>query len=160
METNSLPQLLAKMQSFRWPWSQNEDGAFAAHLGWSIEKRTPQRTDFRAKGFAAVSAYFEADMCFAVEADIEVATSTEALAPDQFDDLADSFYVKFRDVVGRVTETLGEPLFCDGAAADGFPDDQDAVWLALWAEEGLRIMVQQKNEGRDMPFRVTLVFAP
>jgi hypothetical protein len=160
METNSLPQLLAKMRSFRWPWSQNEDGAFAAHLGWSVEKRTDHRTDFRATGFAAVSAYFEAGACFAVEADIEVAASTGDLAPDQFDDLADSFYAKFNDMVGRVTETLGEPSFCDGAAADGFPDDQDAVWLALWVGDGLRIMVQQKNEGRDMPFRVTLVCAP
>jgi hypothetical protein len=106
------------------------------------------------------SRHFEAGACFAVEADIEVAASTGDLAPDQFDDLADSFYAKFNDMVGRVTETLGEPSFCDGAAADGFPDDQDAVWLALWVGDGLRIMVQQKNEGRDMPFRVTLVCAP
>lgn len=160
METKSLPYVLEKMQSFHWPWRQDEDGSFADHLGWSVEKRTPLRTDFRATGFAAVSAYFEAGTCFAVEADIEVVTPTAVLAPSQFDDLADLFYQKFCDVVESVTKILGKPMFCDGAAVDDFPGDQDAVWLALWFGGGARIMIQQKNEGRDMPFRVTLVVAP
>lgn len=81
------------------------------------------------------------------------------LSADDFEDTEIDFFRRFEDAVSEVSGILGKPTFNDGAGSARFPSDQEAVWLALWSLPPWRFMVQQKNEGREFPFRICLVIA-
>lgn len=66
----------------------------------------------------------------------------------------------FESATEALAKFLGPPAFSDGAAADHYPEDQDAAWLSLWNYPSARIMLQQKHEDRELPFRICLVVAP
>lgn len=95
-----------------------------------------------------------------VEVTVDAFTESSDLDPLEYEDKVDEYYEKFRQAVELARPLLGEPLFCDGAAARGFPDDQDAEWLALWGLGESRLMIQQKHEDRELPFRICVVVAP
>jgi hypothetical protein len=82
------------------------------------------------------------------------------MSQEVYDDLHDQYFAKFQDCTSRLTTRLGKPAFLNGVGCRGFPDDQDAEWLSLWQRSGYRLMLEQKHEDPELPFRICLVFAP
>lgn len=62
--------------------------------------------------------------------------------------------------MAQAEAVLGPPIFKDGPAATGFPDDQDAAMLALWELPTARLMIQLQHEGFDVPVRIEIAVAP
>lgn len=92
-----------------------------------------------------------------IEVNTDVYLDVNSLSKLEYEDKVDEYFEKYEAAVKEISNIIGPPLFSDGAAAKGFPDDQDAVWLALWNGTGSRLMLQQKHEDRDLPFRICLV---
>lgn len=76
------------------------------------------------------------------------------------DDLIDEYFAKFEETVAQAREVLGEPRFNDGFGNKGFPDDQDAVWAAVWPRGSGRLMVLQTHEDKELPYRILVVLTP
>jgi len=92
-----------------------------------------------------------------VEVTVDSSWPTPNASPDELEDLADLYFDKYQSAVRMITSRLGEPVFDDGAAAPGFPSDQPAEWLALWNCKAARLMLEQKHEDRELPFRLVIV---
>lgn len=84
----------------------------------------------------------------------------ELLSELEYDDMVDAYFKKFSRVADLAMERLGEPKFRNGFGNPGFPDDQEAVWLALWLRHDARFMVALRHEDREAPFRICLCLAP
>jgi hypothetical protein len=104
-------------------------------------------------------AYLDKDALLLVEVELEC-MAVHTLSDAEYEDQLDDYASKFEVVVKELGAALGKPAFCDGAGAVGFPDDQDAIWLALWPARNARLMLQQKHEARELPIRLVLVVAP
>ncbi|MEQ8853028.1 hypothetical protein [Gimesia sp.] len=155
-EITSIAAFLAATQ---WKWNQSSIEAILASMGWQQHDSLPYRDDYsRFKNFEA-SVYKEDHSPYQIEIDIEVYLDVDELDARQFENKIDEFKDKFFRTTEAIANSLGKPNFSDSFAASGFPDDQDAVYLTLWNLNTARLMLQLKNEGREIPIRLTLVVA-
>lgn len=81
------------------------------------------------------------------------------LGDPEYKDKVGEFYSAFVSATKQIENYLGNSMFSGGAGANGFPEDQDAVWLSLWIAPSCRLMLQQKHEDRQLPFRICIVIA-
>jgi hypothetical protein len=97
-----------------------------------------------------------------VRAEVTVAafTDVDSLMLTEYDDKVDEFYELWRSTTIATEERLGPPVFQDGGAAPGFPEEEDAVWVALWPLPSGNLMLEQLHEDRELPFRLAVVVAP
>ena len=95
-----------------------------------------------------------------VEVILDITSGVDGLDENEYEETVDEYYEKFQAVVAAASKFLGKPSFCNGAAASGFPEDQEAEWLALWTRPYGRFMVQQRHEDRELPFTVSVVIQP
>lgn len=92
---------------------------------------------------------------------VESATPPRSGFSDVVRDTLDRDYCeKFESYVQRAERVLGRPKFNDGMARRGFPDDERALFLALWPLKTARVMLMLCNEGADAPFSISLVVRP
>lgn len=77
----------------------------------------------------------------------------------EYEDLNDKYFSKFEEATGRLKEILGEPKFSNGIGCLGFPPDQDAQWISMWDMDDYRLMLEQKHEDKELPFRICVVFS-
>lgn len=82
------------------------------------------------------------------------------LSGAEYEDKVDEFFALWEHAVAAAEIELGRPAFDDGGAARGYPEDQDAVWLALWPLPTGRLMIQELHEDRELPFRLAVVVTP
>ena len=157
---NSVVAIAEKMVSLEWGWDKASIEKLLLSLGWERREGVLHRDAYVLSGGLDASVYNEGDMVKLVEVEIDVFSEVDSLDDLEYEDTVDEFYKKFLVTTKQLTEPLGQPAFSDGAAANGFPDDQDAVWLSLWNLPTARFMVQQKHEDRDIPFRLCFVVAP
>jgi hypothetical protein len=120
----------------------------------------PGRLTYRIIDSMTLSVYHEDDSAQFVEITVEAFHDPESLTELEYEDKVDEFFAKFESAVCGAEAVLGKPSFNDGAGSRGFPQDEDAVWLALWPLATARFMVQQKHEDKELPLRVCLVFVP
>lgn len=107
-----------------------------------------------------INVYFSEENINFLEINYAVFYDTENLSNDEYAEKIDEYYDKFENDTLLIGELLGKPLFNGEAFAVGFPEDQDANWLALWNINNARLMIQHKNEARELPIRLALVIAP
>jgi hypothetical protein len=155
-----LQPILRQLKDASWKWRTGEVRALIMSLGATPTDQVPERSSFNLKGFVDVSLYWNGDSAEFIEMTLESFEETRSLDPDAYEEKVDEFFAKYEAVVTEVEKVLGPPEFNDGGSADGFPDDQEAVWLALWRWRHARLMVEQKHEDRELPMRVTIVLAP
>jgi len=106
------------------------------------------------------SLYGEGDLAEFVEITLEAFRDPHLLSEAEYEQKTDAFRQEFRTAVAIGTRILGPPAFNDGVGRDGSPEDQDAVWLALWTSGNSRLMIEQKHEDRELPMRLCIVIAP
>jgi hypothetical protein len=143
-----------------WTWERLGVERTLSSLGWKKRESVGHRVTYtRVDGPDAV-VYHNADYPDVIEVGIDAFTDVDLLDALEYEDKVDEFYEYFLSATHQISGVLGRPAFSDGAASDGFPEDQDAVWLSLWNFPSARLMLQQKHEDRELPFRVCIVVAP
>lgn len=156
-----LPSLVSSLTEVSWDWSKEGVQNSLESLGWKSIEEVMHRREYHVKDNVQASVYFESDKCLLVEIVLDWYGDVQTLDKFEYEDKVDEYYQKYEQTVRIVENTLGKPpIFNNGAAAKGFPIDQDAVWLALWRFPNSRLMVEQKHEDRELPFRICLVVAP
>ncbi|KJR40257.1 hypothetical protein MCHI_003846 [Candidatus Magnetoovum chiemensis] len=67
----------------------------------------------------------------------------------------------FHNCVNHVEKTsLGTPVFVGASGDKGFPQDQWADWAALWVTQKYRVLIEVKQNDKEMPIELCLVIAP
>jgi hypothetical protein len=120
----------------------------------------PGRTTYETPEGPRLSLYSEGDLAEFVEITLEAFQDPHLLSEVEYEQKANEFLEKFRAAVAIGTRILGPPAFNDGVGRDGFPEDQDAVSLALWPSGSSRLMIEQKHEDKELPIRLCIVVAP
>jgi hypothetical protein len=156
---NMLTQVADQLCQEDWEWSASWWETKAANLGLVQREVKGKRRTYHAPNGALWDIYLDEDSLLLVEIEID-SVAAQSLSDSEYEDAVDEYASKFEMAVKELAARLGKPAFCDGAAAGGFPEDQDAIWLALWPTQNARIMLQQKNEARELPLRLVMVVAP
>jgi len=156
----NLAELIGVISGRDWEWTAESVTRILGNQGWSRQAPVLHRIPFVDADGHCASLYLDGNNLPALEVVLESSANPSLLSPIEYEELVDSYYGKFEQSVSEVSEILGTPAFNDGSASNEFPSDQDALWLALWNLGKFRLMIQQKHEGREIPFRLCLVVAP
>ena len=157
ISTAQVQEWITRLSKAEFNWSNSDQSGQI--LGLTLLERVGGGSTFIAPDGVLVDFYAYAGSLTAIELVIDSAEA-DGLPETDYEDVVDAYYAKFKNTVRLTVEVLGAPAFCDGMAAPGFPADQDSVWLALWPLTRARLMIQQKHEGREIPFRLSIVAAP
>ncbi|MGW2890216.1 hypothetical protein ACWDDN_33920 [Streptomyces griseoruber] len=76
--------------------------------------------------------------------------------PDSEERLTVEFEDKFERSLARCIHTLGSAAFVGSYGDEGFPEDVDAVMVALWPVGSGVIALNFKHEDWGVPFRITV----
>ena len=158
--TSSLEETLRGLRALAWDWSRDEASRLARSLNLRPCGGLPGRVSYVTNEGQDVSVYYEAESPRRVEITLDAFHDPHLLSESAYEDKVDEFYGKFEGAVAKATGILGKPLFNDGRAASGFPEDEDAVWLALWRLPNARLMIQQRHEDKELPLRLVVVVRP
>ena len=158
--TLDLTALLEKLRRLKWDWRMAEAERIVGSLAGQPTERVPGRTTYRVDGLENISLYHEGDQAEYLEITIESFKDPHLLSSVEYEEKVDEYFEKHKAAVREATVILGRPEFNDGCAAPGFPNDQEAVWLALWHGGNARLMIQQKHEDKELPLRLCIVMAP
>lgn len=153
-------EIARALQRVPWRWAAGEVATALAPLAPEFVEEVPGRTTFTIPGGHDLSIYSEGDAVSFVEITLDSFEDSHLLSEWEYEDKVDEFFRKYEQAVEGTRSVLGKPVFDDGAGNTKFPDDQEAVWLALWPADNGRFMIQQKHEDKELPFRVTVVIAP
>ncbi|KGU91538.1 hypothetical protein X880_4289 [Burkholderia pseudomallei MSHR4032] len=143
-----------------WQWDGEWWVREASRLGFKHEKSSASLEVHADPDGNAWRARVKEGKILFIEITFEKFVDVESLSVSEYEDKVDEFFARFEAAVAELTPALGKPVFSDGAAAKGFPDDQEANWLALWHVKNARLMLEQKHESQEFPFRLCFVIAP
>jgi hypothetical protein len=149
-----------ELHAIGWTWQRRDVDELVSRFNVTLVERVNGRETYSYPGGILLDVYTNVNAIESIEIELESFDDVEELDDDEYEEKVDEYFGKFETVVDAVGHVLGRPVFNNGFGTRGFPSDQDAVWLALWRFDGARFMVQQRNEGRDMPFRISIVVAP
>ena len=152
-------ELLAKLDH-PFEWTRNGLTPALKRLDAVLGESVPGRDTYQLPDGSAASVYYEGARVYQIEMTLDVFRRTASLTDLEYEDKVDEYFSKYNSFVEEAKTALGDPQFDHGFGCEGFPEDQDAVWLALWNLGDSRAMIQQKHEDREMPFRVVLIYAP
>jgi len=159
MDGTMIGSLLPKLKGVTWTWSKAGAEQAIASLGARRVQGVPGRSTYQTAEGPRLSLYSEGDLAEFVEITLEAFPDPHLLSDVEYEQKADEFLQKFRAAVAIGTQILGPPAFNDGVGRDGFPEDQDAVRLALWPSGDCRLMIEQKHEDKELPIRLCIVVA-
>lgn len=160
MNGNDPVAIVKRLAPHEWKWDKIGIANTLLSLGWEQRISMPGRDGYVVPPGTHASVYNDGNHAILIEVEIDVFRDVDSLDELAYEDKIDEFHEKFFNATKQLAEHLGRPIFSDGAAANGFPGDQDAVWLSLWHLPTARLMVQLKHEGREIPFRLCVVVAP
>jgi hypothetical protein len=156
----TLSRLFERLRHLTWDWRLGNAEEIVSAIAGDPVSRVAGRVAYRLDGMVDVSLYHDDERAIMVEFTVEAFPEPHRLTSAGYEDKVDEYFMKYEGAVAEAERVLGEPAFNDGAAATGFPEDQDAVWLALWPANNARLMVEQKHEDRELPLRLCVVVAP
>jgi hypothetical protein len=115
--------------------------------GASGLRREWQKGDIVAAQFGRGSTAF-------LETTVEIARP-DPEDPDSEDQLTVEFERRFGRNLAQLVAHLGEATFVGSYGDEGFPDDADAVMIALWRISSGMVALNFKHEDSGVPFRIT-----
>ena len=155
-----LTVLLQHLSAATWDWTVASADRVAVQLGGEPVDEVVGRTSYRMDGVVDLSLYWEDGCAEFLEITLNLFSEPHLLDPAEYEKKEDEYFRKYRNAVAEARKVLGAPIFDGGAGSSSFPCDQEAYRLALWALPNARLMVQQKHEDKELPFRVCIVVAP
>jgi hypothetical protein len=153
-------ELVGRLKDVKWDWSEPGLDSLLTSLGTAPEDAVPGRRTYAFPSGQRLSVYAEDGRVEFLEATFEAFFDPHRLSPEAYEDKVDEYFSKYEEAVAAAEHVLGPPVFNDGGGAQGFPEDQEAVWLAQWNLPTARLMIQQKHEDKELPFRICLVVTP
>jgi len=75
---------------------------------------------------------------------------------DEWKEKEQEFQEKYKETVEEAMATLGSPNFSGGYGIDGYPEDDDAVILALWSLTNGEVRIALRHEDREVPIRLCI----
>jgi hypothetical protein len=160
MSLDNTGSLTRALTSAGWRWDVEGWRELAGRLGLRESDSVRTRISYRTPENETLSAYFDGNRLEFVEVTLDIFRDPEQLSESEHAQKMAEFRGKFNLAVESAMEVLGEPLLRGGPEDEGFPDDQDAIRLALWLIPGGRFMIEQKHEDKELPIRVSIVVAP
>ena len=160
MDAATIQTLLTKLKGATWTWSKAGAEQVIASLGARMVQGVPGRSTYETPEGPRLSLYSEGNLAEFLEITLEAFQDPHLLSEVEHEHKANEFLQKFQAAVAIGTRILGPPVFNDGVGRDGFPEDQDAVRLALWPSGNSRLMIEQKHEDKELPIRLSIVVAP
>ena len=134
----AIDSLLTKLKGVTRTWSKASAEQSIATLGARLIQVVAGRSTYETPEGARLSLYCEGDLAEFVEITLEAFLDPHLLSEAEYEQKADEFLQKFRAAVAIGARILGPPAFNDSVGRDGFPEDQDATWLALWTSGNAR----------------------
>lgn len=160
MPGDPVAALLLTLRSTHWSWTRTFADALSRRLRWVPVRPGSDRIEYQTPDGFPVTVYLLGSEVTGYEITLEAFDDTHLLSREAYEDKADEFYEKFRLTARTGEGVLGRPVFCDGSGAAGFPSDQDAWWVCVWKVNAARLMVEMRNEDRELPFRICVVVEP
>ena len=160
MDAKSAISIIRALSSLSWRWDEPSWRAAAQQLGLRESRAVRGRISYLSPENETLSAYFDGDRLEFVEVTLDLFRDPELLSEEGYTEKIAEFREKFEELVGLTTALLGDPVFCGPSSAEEFPEDQDALRLALWPVREARLMIEQKHEDKELPIRVSVVLAP
>jgi hypothetical protein len=78
----------------------------------------------------------------------------------QFTKKQEEYETLFHNSVNQVEKFLGTPSFVGASGEAGFPEGHWADWAAVWDKGRCRVMVEVKQNDKEMPIELCLIFEP
>ena len=160
MDAEKAITIIRALASLQWRWDEAGWKAAVQQLGLRESKSVPGRVSYLSPENETLSAYFDGSRLEFVEVTVDLFRDPELLAEAAYRQKIAEFRDKFEGLVGLTAAILGAPAFAGPPSDEGFPDDQDALRLALWSVPDGRLMIEQKHEDKELPIRVSVVVAP
>ncbi len=151
--------LVKRLKGIRWVWSESGVESVLASLNATLVEAVPGRKTYAIAAGPKVSVYSEGGRTEFLEITVDAFFDPQRLSPEEYEQKVDEYFAKYEQAVAAAEGTLGPPAFNDGGGSEGFPEDQEAVWLAQWDLPTARLMIQQKHEDKELPFRLCIVVA-
>jgi hypothetical protein len=160
MSLDNTSSLTRALTSVDWQWDAEGWRELVGRLGLREINSVRSRISYRTPEDEILSAYFDGNRLEFAEVTLDIFKDLEQLSESERAQKMAEFHSKFNFAVDSAMEVLGGPLLRGGPEDEDFPDDQDAIMLALWRIPGGRFMIEQKHEDKELPIRVSIVVAP
>jgi hypothetical protein len=157
---HDISTLIENLKDITWKWSEVAIEPILASIGGELVEAVPARRTYAMRGGLTLSVYAEYGTVEFLESTVDAFLDPQRLSPGEYENKVDEYFGKYEQTVALAARILGPPIFNDRDGSDGFPDDQDAVWLAQWNLPSARLMIQQKHEDKELPFRLCVVVTP
>lgn len=153
-----LPPLLDALGPSSWPESVEALRDMLGRMGYACRLIAGQREDWAQEDQTAHLYHFPAQGVTFLELVLvqDEANPDPAAAGPRTRAIAEAYATALAEAQAR----LGAPAFEGAFGDDGFPEDDDAVRLALWRQGQTRLSLQQKDDGPDFPMRLIGVIEP
>jgi hypothetical protein len=152
--------LMQCLKAVKWLWNESGVESVLASLNATLVEAAPGRKTYAIAGGPKLSLYSEGERGEFLEITVDAFFDPQRLSPGEYEQKVDEYFAKYEEAVAAAEQTLGPPTFNDGGGSEGFPEDQEAVWLARWDLPTARLMIQQKHEDKELPFRLCVVVTP
>jgi len=155
---DSITLLLGRLCTLEWSGDAGVLQSRLVQVGFEVAREAPHRTDLLLVDvpIARCALYRTGRL----ECTVKIAMDPQLLDEDKWNDMHERFVASWCAARDRLASSLGPPQF-DGRPGDpGMPDDEDAVRLAHWPQQGRQVSVQYRHEDRELPMRLVLVVTP
>jgi hypothetical protein len=152
--------IIQHLKDIRWTWSKLALEPVLTALGATHKEGVIGRCTYSIEAGSTLSVYYHDDQIEFLEFTVDVFFEPHLLSAEEYEQKVDEYFEKYEIAVGFAERILGPPVFNDGRGNNYFPEDQEAVWLAQWNLPNARLMIQQKHEDKELPFRLCIVIAP
>ncbi|PPT08659.1 hypothetical protein CKA32_005364 [Geitlerinema sp. FC II] len=85
---------------------------------------------------------------------------TDELSEDEYDCKINEFQKMFQDVVNIAIFCLNHPRLLKEIGDDDFPEDYDALRIAIWEIENAQMIVKLEHQDMEVPIILDLVIEP
>ena len=155
-----LDDLLTRFRGLPWTWHPATDRLVLQTTGLRVAQEEADMVVLnRPDGLVARLCLAEGRVK-ALEFVLASRPDPHLLEETEFDRVQRQYETHFSDCVARASSVLGTPAFAGASGESGFPRDRWADWAAIWEVGGRRILVEQRQDDRELPLEICLVFAP
>jgi hypothetical protein len=149
--------VVLRLTAVAWNWRDVERSLVEG--GFRKRQAVDGRSTFESEDGVVVDVYFVGEDPSAVEATVAFENAGR-LPADEYEARIDEWHREFTENIKVMINVLGRPAFVGGSGDEGFPDDQESMFLGLWKLKDARLMLQLNHEDRELPIRLCVVVTP
>jgi len=152
--------LLVRFRAFPWHWTRDAAAAQLEQAGYRCTGEGYEGPIFSAANGTTAQLPCDGAQVRAIEFTLAVQTDPHLLDETAYARRQREFEEMFRAANAAARPLLGAPAFSGAAGDPGFPDGVWADWVTLWPAADRNILVLQRQNDRELPLELCLVFVP